>query len=161
MAEIILIALLIAPLILTFLLKANAALSFLALCTGFTAATYASGSTQHWLAHLASSGQLLSTNAINLIMIAAPLVITLLLTRKHVQKKRFYLQAVPALASGGLLALSTAPLLTDWLNTDFSSVSLWGQLQKQEAIIIGIGALASLLTIWITTSKPQSKKHKT
>jgi MFS family permease len=160
MAEGILVALLIVPLILTFLLRANAALAFLALCTGFTAATYASGSTQHWLAHLASSGQLLSTNAINLIMITAPLLITLLLTRKHVPKKRFYLQAVPALAGGGLLALSTAPLLTDWLNTNFSSVSLWNQLQKQEAIIVGVGALASLLIIWLTTSKPQTKKHK-
>src|ERR1700689_2737537 len=136
MAELILIALLLAPLILTFLLRANAALGFLALCTGFTAATYASGSTQHWLAHLASSGQLLSTNAVNLIMIVVPLALTLLLTRKHVPKQRFYLQALPALASGGLLALSTASLLTDWLNIDFGSVGIWNQLEKQEALIV-------------------------
>src|ERR1700684_3268715 len=104
MAEVILIVLIAAPLVLTFLLGADAALGFLALCTGFTAATYASGSTQHWLDHLASSGQLLSTNAVNLIIIAAPITITLLLTHKHTARKKLYLQAIPALASGGLLA---------------------------------------------------------
>lgn len=160
MVEVILIALIAAPLILTFILRSDAALGFLALCTGFSAATYASGSTQHWLDHLATSGQLLSNNAINLIMIAVPLLLTLLLTHKHIKRSGFYIQAVPALASGGLLALTTAPLLTDWVNVDFSSVSFWEQLQNQEAIIIGIGALVSLVLVWMTNSKRHAKRHK-
>ncbi|MGA3150485.1 MAG: hypothetical protein ABSD10_02660 [Candidatus Saccharimonadales bacterium] len=159
MAELVLIALLAAPLVLTFLLRADAALGFLALCTGFTAATYASGSTQHWLSHLVSSGQLLSGNAINLIMIAVPLAITLLLTRKHATHSRFYLQIVPALASGGLLALTVGPLLSNWANINFSNLSIWNQLEKQEAIIIGIGTLVSLLLVWFSRSH-YIKRHK-
>lgn len=160
MSELILAALILTPLVLTYLLRSNAALGFLALCTGFSAATYASGSTQHWLDHLAASGQLLSTNAVNLIMIAVPLILTLLLTRKHIKRSGFPAQAIPALAAGGLLALTTAPLLSDWINVDFSSVSFWNQLQKQEAIIVDVGALTSLILVWMTNSKRHSKKHK-
>lgn len=160
MAEVILVALIAAPLVLTFLLGADAALSFLVLCTGFTAATYASGSTQHWLDHLSSSGQLLSVNAVNVIMIAAPLLITLLLTRKHTVRKKIYWQLVPALACGGLLALAVAPLLSDWINVDFRTVSFWKQLQDQEAVIVAVGALVSLLMIWFKSTKKKAKKHK-
>ena len=160
MAEIILALLIATPLILTYFLRCDAALGFLALCTGFTAATYASGSTQHWLDHLASSGQLLSTNAINFIMIVVPLLVTLLITRKHILRKRFYLEVIPAIASGGLLALTVAPLLSDWVNVNFDRVSFWDQLQKQEAIIVGIGALFSLVAVWITDFKVHSKKKK-
>jgi|SRR5581483_3253287 len=160
MAEVILIALIAAPLLLTFLLGSNAALSFLVLCTGFTAATYASGSTQHWLDHLSASGQVLSTSAVSAIMIAAPLLITLLLTRKHTPRQKFYIQVIPALAAGGLLALALSPLLSDWLNVDFKSVSFWKQMQNQEAIIVGVGALFSLLIVWFAHGKKAGKKHK-
>lgn len=160
MAEVILIALIAAPLVLTFLLGSNAALSFLVLCTGFTAATYASGSTQHWLDHLSSSGQLLSTSAVSAVMIALPLLITLLLTRKHTPRQKFYREIIPALAAGGLLALALSPLLSDWLNIDFKSVGFWKQLQDQEAIIVGVGALFSLLVVWFVHGKKPGKKHK-
>ncbi|HXY18183.1 MAG TPA: hypothetical protein VEH48_02060 [Candidatus Nitrosopolaris sp.] len=160
MADAILIALIAAPLVLSFLLRSNAALGFLVLCTGFTAATYASGSTQHWLAHLASSGQILSTNSVNVIMIAVPLLITLLLTRKHRPRSKFYWEIIPALATGGLLALAVEPFLNDWTNLNLSSLQLWKQLQNQEAVIIGVGALASLLMIWLSGGKLHTKKHK-
>lgn len=149
------------PALLTLLLESDAALGFLALCTGFTAATYASGSTQEWLAHLSTSGQLLSANAINVIMVAAPLAITLLLTRKHGSRKKFYLEIIPALAAGGLLAIAVAPLLSNWINVDFNTVSFWKQLQSHAAIIVGVGALVSLVMVWLGGhGKKHSKKHK-
>lgn len=160
MAEIILFALVLSPLVLAYILRSNAALGFLALCTGFTAATYASGSTQHWLDHLSTSGQLLSDNAVNLLMIVLPIALTLLLTRKHIKRRRFYLQIVPALASGGLLAVSIAPLLSDWINVDVTSVNFWSQLEQRQAVIVGVGALVSLFLVWMTTSKHSSKRSK-
>ena len=160
MAEVILVLLIAVPFLITLLFESNAALAFLALCTGFTAATYASGSTQQWLDHLSSSGQLLSVNAVNVIFITVPLAVTLLLTRKHRPRKQFYLELVPALACGGLLAVAVAPLLSDWINVDFTTVSFWKQLQDNAGLIVGFGALASLLMVWFSHGKKHSKKHK-
>jgi hypothetical protein len=98
---------------------------------------------------------------VELVLLIAPSVITLLLTRKSVAKRsKYYFQAVAALCAGGLLALAAVPLLTDTMQTSFSASDIWVNLQKVQASVVGVGALCSLLLIWFTSKKhSKSKKH--
>src|SRR5205807_1758782 len=111
MANVVLAVLLFAPLALTFLLKSNAALSFLTLCVGFVLSTSVIGD----LKHLLSEINLSTTNStLALIILIAPPVLTLLLTRKSsIHKAFFWLQLLAALGVGGLLALAVGPILSD------------------------------------------------
>jgi Na+-transporting methylmalonyl-CoA/oxaloacetate decarboxylase beta subunit len=87
MANVILAVLLFAPLVITFLLKSNAALSFMALCVGFVLSTSVIGD----LKHLLSEINLSATNStLALVILIAPPVITLLLTRNRRYIKRSF-----------------------------------------------------------------------
>lgn len=146
MAEILLAVLVFGPLLLTFLLKSNAALGFLVLCAGFVLSTSVIGDLKHLLSQLNLST---TSSTIGIILLIVPLVITLLLTRGSAGKGlKFWLQLAAALAAGGLLALSVGPVLASSSQFDVTISSFWPNLQKVQSEIIGIGALVSLLIIW-------------
>lgn len=151
-------AMIFGPLVLTFLLKSNAALGFLVLCAGFVASTSVIGDLKHLLSQLNLST---TSSTISILLLTVPLVLTLLLTRKSASKGfKFWLQLVTALCAGGLLALSVAPILSSSSQFDVTTSSFWISLQKTQAAIIGIGALFSLLLIWFTGLKhSRRKKH--
>jgi len=159
MADISLAILVFGPLVITFLLRSNAALSFLALCVGFVVSTSAIGDLKHLLseANLSVTDSTLAT-----ILIVAPLVITLLLTRRaHTRGFKFWLQLAIALCAGGLLALSLGPVLNTSGQFDITTSRFWGDLQKIQSEVIGGGALLSLLLIWSKALKKKpSKRHK-
>ena len=155
MADVVLVVLILLPPLLTYFLKSNAALSFLALCTGFVLSTSVIGDLKHLLSETDLS---VTDDTLAAIILVLPFVITLLLSRHRTGKGMLmYLQLAAALAGGGLLALSIGPLLT---STQFSVVdsSFWSQLQKIQAGIIGIGALISLVLVWLGGSQ-KAKKH--
>lgn len=158
MADISLAVLVFGSLAITFLLKSNAALSFLALCAGFVVSTSAIGDLKHLLseANLSVTDSTLAT-----ILIVAPLLVTLLLTRHtHTRGIKFWLQLVVALCAGGLLALSLGPVLATSGQFDITNSRFWGNLQNIQSWVIGGGTLLSLLLIWSKSlKKKSSKKH--
>ena len=159
MADISLAILVFGPLAITFLLKSNAALSFLALCAGFVVSTSAVGD----LTHLLSEANLSVTDStLATILIVAPLMITLLLTRRaNTRGIKFWLQLIVALCAGGLLALSLGPVLDTSGQFDITSSRFWGDLQTIQSWVIGGGTLLSLLLVWSKSFKTRgSKKHK-
>jgi cytochrome bd-type quinol oxidase subunit 2 len=159
MTDISLAVLIFGPLAITFLLKSNAALSFLALCVGFVLSISVIGD----LSQLLSQANLSVTDStLAAILIVAPLVITLLLTRRtNTRGIKFWLQLTVALCAGGLLALSLGPVLNTSGQFDITNSRFWGDLQKIQSEIIGAGALLSLLLIWFKSlRKKGSKKHK-
>jgi cytochrome bd-type quinol oxidase subunit 2 len=159
MADISLAVLVFGPLAITFLLKSNAALSFLALCAGFVVSTSAIGD----LTHLLSEANLSVTDStLATIIIVVPLAITLLLTRKASARGiKFWLQLVVALCAGGLLALSLGPVLTSSGQFNITDARYWGDLQNIQSWVISLGALLSLVLIWSKALKKKSpKKHK-
>lgn len=155
MADAVLASLVFAPIVLTYFLKSNAALSFLALCVGFVLSTSVVGD----LKHLLSETNLSVTNdTLGIALITVPFLPTILLSRSAHKKGMFFLlQLIAALACGGLLVLSVGPLLSDTQANVFGS-SFWTQLQKVQAPIIGAGALVSLMLIWAGNLK-RPKKH--
>jgi len=156
--ELILAALVAGPLILTFLLKSNAALGFLSLCAGSVLVTYANTDIKNSLEQVVADS--LSNSAVALGLLIIPLTLTLLLTRKSVtNKSTLLLHAVPALCAGGLLALSAVPFLNDTVQVDFASSEIWLNLQKVQTLVIGAGAVTSLTLVWLSSLKRHGKKH--
>ena len=143
------------PAVLTFLLKSNAALSFLVLCAGFVLSTSVIGDLKNLLSQLNLST---ASSTIGILLLAVPLVLTLLLTRASAGKGlKFWLQLAAALCAGGLLALSVGPVLGSSSQFDVTNSSFWSNLQKIQSEVIGIGALISLLLIWFGGLKHYSR----
>ncbi len=161
MAEALLATLVLLPVVLTFLLKSDAAASFLTLCGGFAAITLSGSDIQHLIGKTKITS--LTSNNISLVLLIAPLLLTLLLTFKNAAgSRRRLLQLIPALCAGGLLAAVAAPMFSDSLNTNLSGSQVWKDLQSIQSYIVGAGLLASLLLIWSSSfhaPKPH-KKHK-
>jgi len=159
MTDALLGTLILSPVLITFLLKSDASLSFMALCVGFVLSTSVIGDLNKLLNQMNLS---VTDTTIAMILIVTPLALTLLLTRKaHVKGIMFLLQLVVALAAGGLLALSIAPLIGNSQQFNLPQSEFWPKLQNMQAIVIGVGGLLSLLLVWTAHIRKHSgKKHK-
>jgi hypothetical protein len=162
MTDALLATLILLPAVLAFFLKSNAALAFLALCGGFAAITLSGSDIQHLVGQTKITS--LTSNDVDLALLSAPLILTLLFTfgSGGVKKQRLF-QLVPALLAGGLLAVVAAPMFNSALNVDITQSPFWKDLQNIESYIVGLGLLSSLLLVWaggLTHAKSHSKKHK-
>jgi hypothetical protein len=161
MADAILAAFVLGPLLLTFLLKSNAALSFLALCAGFVVISFAGSDLQNLTGQLNFS---IDSSLVNLFLLILPFVLTLLITRKSFSKKGgLVLHGLIALCAGALLALIGIPLLSESVRANFANSDLWTNLQKIQASIVGAGVFLSLVVLWAKSLKKPSvkdRKHK-
>lgn len=162
MADILLVILILVPAVLTFFLKSNAAMAFLALCGGFAAITLSGSDIQHLIGQTKITS--LTSNNLDLALLVGPLLLTLLFTYKSVVSKNSRIfSVVPALCAGGLLAIVAAPMFSDALQTSITDSSFWNNLKNVQTYIVTGGLLTSLLLIWtggLGRAKSHSKKHK-
>jgi hypothetical protein len=155
MAEVVLVSIILTPAVLAFLLRSNVALSFLSLCAGFTVTTYASQTIQDWLNPLVWH---LDINFINLAFMAAPLLLTLLLTRRSLSKDfRLFFHIILALGSGAILAIMVGVALSNLGLVDYTNSDMLNELSKVQNHLIVATALASLFFVWVGGLR---KKHK-
>ena len=156
MPDVVLVALIVAPVLVTYFFKSNAALAYLALCVGFVLSTSVIGD----LKHLLSETNLSITNdTLAMILIALPFLMTLVLSRHGTGRgAMFFAQLLVALLGGGLLALSAGPLINSSVSFNVLDSSLWTQLQKYQSAIIGAGSFISLALVWLGSGH-HSKKH--
>lgn len=159
MTDVYLAVLVLLPAILTYLLKSNASAAFLALCGGFSLLTLSGSDIQQLVGKTRITS--ITSNDIDLALLALPLLLTLLLTYRTASAKgRRYLELVPALCAGGLLAIVAGPMLSSALSTNFSSSHAWKDLQAAQTYIVAAGLAVSLLLFWGGTRGHHSKKHK-
>jgi hypothetical protein len=162
MSEALLAVLVFLPAALVYLLKSNAAMAFLALCGGFSVITLSGSDIEHIFGKTRITS--LTSNDIDLILLLAPLLLTLLFTFRAVPSGRArIIHLLPALGAGALLAIVAGPMLSSITNSDVSRLSTWRDLQNAQSWIVGAGLLISLLLIWaggFTHAKSHSKKHK-
>jgi hypothetical protein len=162
MSDALLAVLILLPAVLTFFLKSNAALGFLALCGGFTVITLSGSQIDHLVGQTKITS--LTSNNVDLALLLLPLLLSLLFTAKTVSSKNFrYFSMVPALCAGGLLAIVAAPMFNSAAGTDVTASSFWHNLEDIQAYVVGAGLLSSLLLIWTASLKRgdhKSKKHK-
>lgn len=157
MADIFLAVVVLGPLVITYLLKSNAALGFLTLCLSFVLSTSIIGDLKHLLSQVNLT---VAQSTLGIILLVVPLLITLLITRSSSRRKglKFWLQLAVALCVGGFLALSLGPIMAHSSELDISSSQFWDQLQNIQLLIIGLGAILSLALIW-SGGFNKSKKH--
>jgi hypothetical protein len=162
MADVLLIILILLPAVLAFLLKSDAALAFLALCGGFAATTLSGSDIQHLVGHTKVTS--LTSNNVELTLLAVPLLFTLLFSFKTVSgKSRRYFMLKPALCAGGLMAIVAGPMFSDVLNSSVTDSQFWAKLKDAQSFVVGIGLLASLVLVWsgsLAHSRSHGKKHK-
>lgn len=160
MADALLVILIVLPAILVFLLKSNAALGFLALCGGFATITLSGSDIEQLVGQTKITS--LTSNNVDLALLAVPLLLTLLLTYKSMHSKNMrYFSMVPALCAGGLLAIVAAPMFSSALQVSVTDSKFWQDLKDLQAYVVAVGFLASLLLVWSAGLKHgHSKKHK-
>lgn len=160
MANILLAVLILLPAILAFLLKSNAALGFLALCGGFATITLSGSDIEHLVGQTKITS--LTSNNVDLALLAVPLLLTLLLSYKYAASKNSrYFSVIPALCAGGLLAIVAAPMFSSALQINVTDSKFWQDLKEIQSYVVAIGFLASLLLVWSGGLKhSHSKKHK-
>lgn len=147
MSTIVILGLMLSPVIVLLLLRANAALVFAALCIGFTVTHYVS-------AHEISSSLApyigpAHDNHLQLVFAFLPAVIALVATFRSQAKGLTGLitNAFPALGVGFLTIALSLPFLAGELRADIITSSLWNTALNLQAPIIGFAALASLILL--------------
>ncbi|MBX4201483.1 hypothetical protein KW803_01115 [Candidatus Saccharibacteria bacterium] len=161
MAEALLAVLILFPVAVTFFLKSNAAVAFLALCGGFTAITLSGSDIEQLVGQTKITS--LTSNNVDLALLIVPLLLTLIFTYKSASSKNVrWFSLIPAICAGGLLAIVAAPMASDVLNLNVTESELWKKLKDIQPYVVGIGLLASLLLVWTGGfgHGRHSKKHK-
>jgi len=157
MSDIALGVIVLSPVLVTFFLKSNAALGFLVLCLGFVLSTSVIGDLKQLLSETNLS---VTESTLGLIMLVAPLALTLMISKGSYKRgiKR-WLQVLAGLCVGGLLALSLGPILAHSTQFDITESEFWATLQDIQSVVIGLGAILSLSLVWLGALKQKSKKH--
>jgi len=151
------------PLLLSFVLRVNAGVLFLALCTGSVLVDFVSNDAiqiaNSFFSH--NNGTVINS-VIQLALLLLPAVLTIVFMRRSMTGAKTLINILPAVASGLLTALLAVPLLSAGTQHNIMASQAWSILEQFQSLIIGAGAFVSLLVLW--SSKPKhdkkDKKHK-
>ncbi len=159
-------AIVLAPVVVLLLLRANAALVFLSLCLGdvlvqFTANDASSFLTTFSHSHTVTSITTSNSN-VKIALLLLPVVLTTFFMIRTVHgSSRLLLNILPAAGVGLLGALLIVPLMPPGAAHSIIDSSLWNQVQKAQVLIVGGSALVCLLVLWMQRPKTGGhSKHK-
>jgi hypothetical protein len=162
MADALLAVLILLPAVLGFLLKSNAALAFLAMCGGFAVITLSGSDIEQLFGKTKITS--LTSNDVDVFLLLAPLLITLLLTFRAAAATGLRVaQLIPALCAGAVVAIIAGPMFSSAVGSDVAKLTAWKDLKTAQSYIVGAGLLSSLLLIWsggFIHAKSHGKKHK-
>jgi len=137
------------PAVVFTVLRINAAMVFLSLCLGAVLVQYVASEAVDMLKLFAPKAGNVTISMMQLILLLAPAVVTCVVTLFSVKGRvRSLLNALPAIAASGLVVLLSVPLLAPGLRLSVQSQRTWTYVSKSEALVVGIGALISLVFLW-------------
>lgn len=162
--EAILGAIVLVPVALLMVLRINATLVFLSLCLGDVLVQFIANDASDFLTTFSGSHTVTSVTTSNsnvkIALLLLPVVLTTVFMIKTVQgTSRLVLNALPAAGVGLLGALLVVPLLPPGTAHNIIDSSLWSEVQKAQALIVGSSALVCLLVLWLQRPKA-GHKHK-
>jgi zinc transporter ZupT len=147
------------PALAILLLRVNGAIAFMSLCLGSVLVTYTSSDVDTVFTKFANKDALITNQWIQLALLVAPFVLTILFTRGSVKGAKKVVNVLPAVASGLLGALLAVPLLPPHLQQQIHDQNVWHQLSKaQTAVILG-GALFSLMFLLFTHRRRKDEEE--
>ena len=149
------------PLVLSFVLRVNAGVIFLALCTGSVISEFVSGDASQLFNSIFPHSGNISNSVIELVLLLLPAALTIVFMRRSMTGAKTLVNILPAVASGLLTALLAVPLLSPGTRYNIMGTQAWSILTQYQSLIIGAGAFVSLLVLWSTKPKHDKKgKHK-
>jgi hypothetical protein len=151
------------PAVTLVVLRMNAGLVFLSLSLGAVLVQYVA-SEANTLIHLATPhASPLSTSSIQLFLLVVPAAVTMVVTIFSVHGRlRNVINVLPSLAASALFVLLAVPLLPPGLRYNLQGQQAWHYLSDAESLVVGVGALVSLLFLWSQRSffKQHDKRRK-
>lgn len=156
--ELILILALVLPAVLLVLLRINAALIFLSLTLGLALVEFVAGEANSLLTLFGLAGGSVSASTLQLILLFAPAVATFVMTIFSLHGRlRVVLNLVPAVSAAAFAVLLAVPLLPSGVSAELKDQSIWQELVRAQALVVGVGALVSLSFLW--TQRRSFKHH--
>lgn len=149
------------PIVLTLLLRANAAIVVLALCAGAVLQQFAGADSTTLFNSFASSSNEVVASVVQLVLLFLPAGLTILFWHGSMRGSKTLVNVVPAIGAGLLAVLLAVPLLPPGLRHNVIGSSIWSNTLQFQSTIVAATLFASFLVLW--TSKPRhskDKKHK-
>ncbi|HTB49278.1 MAG TPA: hypothetical protein VK712_04310 [Verrucomicrobiae bacterium] len=160
--QIILGAIVLAPVALLLLLRINAALVFLSLCLGDVLVQFVAPDANSFVTLFAAhvpKGVDTGNDNIKLLLLLLPVVLTAIFMIRTVRGYgRLALNLLPAAGVGLLGGLLVVPLLPAGTSDTIINSSLWSQVLRAQDLIVGSSALVCLLVLWL--QRPKTGGHK-
>ena len=141
-----------APILLMLLLRINAALVFLSLCLGSVLVQFAGKDAQQ-LVNLFSASKTVSVSMVALGLLLVPVLFTMIVMIRTVRGGKLLLNLLPAAAVGVVGLLLAEPHFSPGLQGSISHTTVWHELQRAQALIVGVSTLVSLLFLWLQRPK--------
>lgn len=163
--EVILGAIVLVPVVLLMLLRVNAALVFLSLCLGDVLVQFTANDASSYLTTFSGSHTVTSVTTSNsnvkIGLLLLPVVLTTIFMIRTVHgSSRLLINALPAAGVGLLGSLLIVPLLPPSVAHNIIDSSLWTQVQRTQALIVGSSAVICLLVLWLQRPKTGGHKHR-
>lgn len=147
--DIFIVIALIAPAILFTVFRINAVMVFLSLCLGEVLVRYVASDANSMISLFAPNISPIGLSFVQLVVLLLPVVLTAIFMVLSIEGNgRIALNILPALGVGLLGVLLTVPLLPNGAQSAIQQETLWLQLSKLQALIVGVSALLSLVFLW-------------
>ncbi len=152
--------LLAAPVFLLTILRVNAMMVFLSLCLGVVLVQFVGGEATSTVGILASDGRT-NPSMVTLVLTFLPAVLTTVFMIRSVKGHlKQFLNFLIAIAVGFLVALLAEPLLATSLREAIATTPVWNYVQKLQVLVIALGAIFSLLYLWLQRPKHHAEEGK-
>jgi hypothetical protein len=153
--------LVILPIIITVIFRINGAVLFMSLCVGEVLVQYMAGDANSLITTISSiHGNQIANSTIRLILLLIPPVLTALFMFHSIPKgAKAILNVLPALGVGLLTALLVKPLLSSSYQRTLEHSNLWHQFSQAQALVVGTGAVLSLLFLWFQRQGSHEHGH--
>ncbi|HEV7454598.1 MAG TPA: hypothetical protein VGO07_05050 [Candidatus Saccharimonadales bacterium] len=157
--DLILIVAIAVPVLAMTILRVNAAMVFLSLALGTMLVQFLAPFAKDLTNIITPRTGSVSDSTITLGFLLAPAIITAIFTVLSVSGRvKVMVNALPAAASGLLAVLLAVPLLPKNLSAGLESQHAWHILSNAQPLVVGVGAVMSLLFLW--TQRSSSKHHE-
>lgn len=159
--DILLLVILGTPIVVLTFLRINAVLVFLSLCLGEVLVHYVAGNANSLISLFAPKVPPNVLNMLQVAMLLAPVILTSFFMVGTVRGKgKIVLNLLPATGVGLLGVLLAVPLLPAGQRFGIESQSLWYQLTKLQALIVGVSAIIGLLFLWAQRRRLGAKERE-
>lgn len=153
MPLILIIAMLVGPAVLFFILRVNAALVFLSLCLGSVLVQFVGPDAQSFVG-LFTTAKPVSDATVSLGLLFLPAICTTIFMIRTIRgKTRAILNVIPSLAFGVVGFLLAEPLLSGGLQSTIATTTVWSDLLHAQDLAVGVSAIIALLFLWLQRPK--------